>query len=127
MQANLPLRGIRFHLSGSIWDEAGDQESAGIRAFVLSLTRAVLREGGTLIHGSHPTLLNSLKAAALPYVASGGARDALTLVRSHRFAVTDEHLTEMEAQREYAAVHVIPGSLTENLVSMREWMAERCD
>ena len=127
MQAHLPLQGIRLHLSGSIWDGAPDQVASGIRSFVLSLTRAVLREGGTLIHGSHPTLLNSLKAAALPYVASGGARDALTLVRSHKFAVTDAQLTEMEAQREYAAVQVIPGSTTENLVSMREWMAERCD
>ena len=127
---NLPLRGIRVHLAGSIPDDAKPEQADGIRSFARALTSAVLREGGTLIHGSHPTLIDPLKAAARSFVQSGGRRDALTLVRSQEFAVTEDQLEEIAQQREYSVVEVIPyayHSKTEPLVSMREWMAERCD
>lgn len=130
MSPTLPLRGVRFHLAGSVSDEAGEEDARGIRDFVRRFTAAVLREGGTLIHGSHPSLEESLRLAAEPFVAADGPRDALTLVRSHQFAVTDEHLATIARQRKYAAVHVTPakpGDATESLVPMREWMAERSD
>jgi uncharacterized protein len=124
-----PLRGIRIHLSGSVPEEATSEETAGIHDFTQALTTAVLRDGGTLIHGSHPSLMESLKDAGQLFVQAGGARDSLTLVRSHKFA-TPQHMPEIVAQREFATVQIIPGlpgSVTESLVSMREWMAERCD
>lgn len=130
MLVRLPLLGVRVHLSGAIPDEASNDEANAMRAFVTKLAEAVFRAGATLIHGSHPTFIEPLAAAAKPFVASGGERDALTLVRAQNFAVTREHLAEMEVQREYAAVHVIPstyGNPNASLVPMRDWMAERCD
>ena len=130
MASHLPLRGVRVHLAGSVPESATPAEAAGIQSFVQKFTSAVLREGGTLMHGSHPTFQDPLKAAAEPFVRADGARDALTLVRSPRFATTEEQLREVAAQREYSAVHIIPcvpGNQTESLMPMREWMAERCD
>lgn len=130
MSLGLPLRAIRVHLTGSIPLTATSEEEAGILSFVEKLSAAVLSAGGTLIHGSHPSLLNPLRSAAQAFVAAGGPRDALILVRSHNFAQTHEHLEEIAAQRKYAAVQVIPGPQADeprNLLSMREWMAERCD
>lgn len=126
---NTPLRGIRVHLSGSVPDEATPEEAAGIGVFAQALTAAVLCQGGTLIHGSHPTLIDSLKAAALPYLKAGGSRDSLTLVRTHRYTAA-EHQPAIAAQREFSTVQVIPGlpgSESESLMPMREWMAERSD
>jgi patatin-like phospholipase/acyl hydrolase len=127
---HLPLLGIRVHLAGSIPADATPEQSDGIRSFVRTLTSALFREGGTLIHGSHPSLIQSLKAAALPFIQAGGSRDALTLVRSQKFAETEAQFEEIAQEREYSAVQIIPyayHSKSEPLVSMREWMAERCD
>ena len=126
----LPLNGIRVHLSGSIPDDATQEQSDGIASFVDKFARAVLREGGTLIHGSHPSFRQPLEAAALPFVSAGGRRDALTLVRAQEFATTIQELDDIELQRQYCAVQVVPmvmGEPNKSLVPMREWMAEHCD
>jgi uncharacterized protein len=127
---HLPLRGIRVHLAGSIPADATSEQADGIRSFVRTLTSALLSEGGTLIHGSHPTLIEPLKTAALAFIQAGGRRDSLALVRSQEFAVTEDQSDEIARQREYSVVEIIPYSYqskNEPLVSMREWMAERCD
>ena len=124
------LNGIRLHLSGSIPDDATDDQALGITSFVERFARAVLREGGTLVHGSHPTFEKPLQAAATSFVLAGGSKDALTLVRAQKYAVTSEQLAIIEAQREYCAVQIVPsilGSPNQSLIPMREWMAERCD
>lgn len=130
MESRLPLRAVRVHIAGSIPTSATMEESDGIKSFVQKFASAVFREGGTLIHGSHPTLVEPLKAAAQSFVAAGGPHDALILVRSHQHAQTSEQLEEVAAQREYSVVQVIPGPQVTgsgSLISMREWMAERCD
>lgn len=130
MSSHLPLRGVRIHLAGSVPESATEDEAANILSFVEKFTAAVLREGGILIHGSHPSFHDPLKAAAQSFVQADGARDALTLVRSHKFAITAEQLAEVDEQRKYSVVHIIPavpGNQAESLVPMREWMAERCD
>jgi patatin-like phospholipase/acyl hydrolase len=130
MPARLPLLGVRVHLSGAIPEEALSDEASAIRNFVTKLAQAVFRAGATLIHGSHPTFIEPLATAAKPFVSSGGERDALTLVRAQKFAATETQLAEMESQREYAAVQVIPSPYNdpnESLVPMRDWMAERSD
>jgi hypothetical protein len=40
-----------------------------------------------------------LRTAAIPFVATGGAKDALTLVRAQRHAISDEQLSEIQEQR----------------------------
>ncbi len=130
MTSHLPLLGIRVHLAGSVPESATAEQSAGIRSFVQKFASAILKEGGILVHGSHPTFQDPLKTAAEMFVAAEGPREALTLVCSHKFATTDNQLAEIQAQREYAVVHVIPAAPEaqgDSLVPMREWMAERCD
>lgn len=60
----------------------------------------------------------------------GGARDSLILVRAQQFAATEEQLKEIEAQRAYATVEIVPAHSTDtrqSLLPMRIWMAERSD
>ena len=130
MNARLPLLGVRVHLSGSIPDNASNEEAARITQFVKTFAQAIFREGATLVHGSHPTFEKPLAEAAKAFIAAGGPKDALILVRAQQFAMTDAQLAEIENQREYAAVQIVPsvaGRPDESLVPMREWMAERCD
>jgi patatin-like phospholipase/acyl hydrolase len=130
VKTQAPLHGIRVHLSGSFTDNATSQQKDGITAFVEMLARAILREGGTLIHGSHPDFRQPLQNAATEYVVAGGSRESLTLVRAQKFALTPEQNAEIDSQRQYATVQIIPsapGNPNESLVPMREWMAERCD
>lgn len=130
MKTCLPLLGIRVHLSGAIHDNASIEQAEAIRQFVQRLSQAVFREGGTIIHGSHPSLQEPLENSAKQFVKAGGRKDALTFVRAQKYAVTTEQLAEIEEQREYVAVQIIPsiyGRPDESLVSMRQWMAERCD
>ena len=124
----------QVHLSGAVPDQCPEAQRDAIMSFVQKFAAAIFREGGTLIHGSHPSFQKPLEEAARPFVGAGGARDALTLVRAQKYASTAEQLVEMEAQREYAAVHVIPEipdpdnpSQKLSLVPLREWMAERCN
>jgi len=124
------LKGIRIHLAGSVPESILREDTLGILSFVQQFTAVVLNEGGTLIHGSHPTFHRALRAAAEGFVADNGARDSLTLVRSHVFANTHNELAEIEEQRKYSAVNIIPSDPNnphQSLVPMREWMAERCD
>ncbi len=127
---NLPLLGVRVHVSGSVPDDVLPEQADGICSLVRKLAARVFSEGGTIIHGSHPTLITPLESAARPFVESGGEKDALTLVRAQKFALTPEHLAEIDRQREYAAVQIVPaatGNPSESLIPMREWMAERSD
>lgn len=126
----MSLRGIRVHLSGSIPEDATQDQTTTIALFVKRFAQAVLRDGGTLIHGSHPSFDGPLKAAADRFVSAGGAKDALILVRAQKFATTSEQFREIEAQRQYSTVQIVPavfGDINRSLVPMREWMAEHCD
>lgn len=130
MKPNQPLQGVRVHLSGSVPDDATPDQKEGIREFARQLTSLVLSSGGTLIHGSHPTLTDSLLDAARPFIEAGGSRDSLLLVRDNQYAKTAEQKEEIDAQRSVAMVQLIPsqtGNKSESLVPMREWMAERSD
>lgn len=130
MAERSPLSGVRVHLSGSVPEDATNEQATAIKTFVERLAQGIFREGGTVLHGTHPSLIEPLKAAAIPFVSAGGAKDALILVRARKYADTDQQLSEIEEQRKYAAVHVVPslpGNVNQALVPMREWMAERCD
>jgi len=130
MNPRLPLLGVRIHLSGSVPEKTSNEQADAIRSFVQKLAQEVFREGGTLIHGSHPSFRLPLETAAKQFVQAGGQKDSLTFVRAQKYAVTAEQLVKIELEREYAAVQIIPaicGKPDESLVPMREWMAERCD
>lgn len=42
------------------------------------------------------------------FIEAGGEIGSLTLVRAQKFAVTDEQSAEIEIQRQYATVQVVP-------------------
>ncbi len=130
MERRLPLLGVRVHLSGSIPDGLEEDTQKDINTFVQKLASKIFTEGGTIIHGSHPTLSAPLEKSARKFLEAGGAKDALTLVRAQKFAIKPEHLEEIEYQRQYAVVQIAPGSKEDeqkSLIPMREWMAERSD
>ena len=130
MHIQPPLRSIRVHLAGAIPDDASPAQASAIDAFVKHFAAAVFREGGSVIHGSHPSFLDPLQVAATAFVDGGGRRDALTLVRAQTYADTDAQLAEIEGCRAFASVDVIPGimrKVDESLIPMREWMADRSD
>ncbi|HHQ6578664.1 TPA: CBASS cGAMP-activated phospholipase [Serratia fonticola] len=126
-----PLSGCRVHISGSV-SNSDNEES--ICRFVFQLVTAVLREGGSIVHGSHPSLIPVIEGAAKQYIDAGGHRSDILLVRSLAFSKTPEQLAEIERLRQHATVHIVPlkseGSTTdvnEMLLSMREWIADTSD
>jgi uncharacterized protein len=130
MAIALPLKGIRVQLAGAVPEKASPEQAQVILAFVQALASAIFREGGCLVHGSNPTMISPLKRAAEEAVRASGRTGALTLVRAHQHATSDDDVAEIALQRAFAAVHIIPPSPTdraESLLSMREWMSERCD
>jgi len=126
-----PLAGIRVHLSGAVPKEG----SARISEFVNALAARIFSEGGCVIHGSHPTLVDPLINAAKQYIAAGGGSDVLTLVRTKRYSETSPQQAEIDAQRRSAQVHIVQALPTgepaekdsRQLTPMRDWMADRSD
>lgn len=118
---------MRIHLSGSAPDERQEE----ICLFVKALASRIFSEGGSVIHGSHPSLSKPLEDAARGFLHAGGEVGALTLVRAQKFAETDEQIAEIEIQRQFAAVQIVPaeadGVSNSDLTPMRDWMADRSD
>ena len=127
MIPRLPLAGVRVHLSGTATDERQEE----ICLFVKTLASRIFSEGGAVIHGSHPSLSQPLEDAARNFLQAGGEIGALTLVRAQKFSETDAQITEIETQRQFAAVQIVPaetdGVGNSDLTPMRDWMAERSD
>jgi predicted acylesterase/phospholipase RssA len=124
------LSGIRVHVSGALPDEASPGERATAENFVTALVVAVLREGGAVVHGSHPSLRESIRAAAEPFVNSRGAKDAITLVRAKKYAQTERQRSDISEDEKYSVVQFVPyppGHPNESLMPLREWMADRSD
>lgn len=131
MNIRKPLAGIRVQLSGAIPDGGNDK----IGAFVNALATRIFNEGGCILHGSHPSLMEPLLRAAKNYIAAGGQSDALTLVRAIGYSKTAQQLAEIDAQRRLAQVHVVQAhpsgeeldEASKHLTPMRDWMSERSD
>lgn len=120
------LAGVRIHLSGS-----NKESKPEIAAFVQKLAAKVFSEGGSIVHGSHPTFTAPLQKAAEDFIDAGGSKGALTLVRAKSFS-TDQYTAEIEAQRTFASVEIVPadnsdGTAADGLTPMRDWMADRSD
>lgn len=127
MTSRQPLSGIRIHISGSVPD--GQKEE--ICLFVKTLASRIFSEGGSVIHGSHPSLTEALEDASRNFLEAEGQLGSLTLVRAQKFASTNEQIAEIAHQRKYAAVQIVPAEADEesnsDLTPMRDWMAECSD
>ncbi|MDH1624833.1 CBASS cGAMP-activated phospholipase [Shewanella xiamenensis] len=126
MATTLRLSGVRVHLSGS-----NKELRADIADFVQKFAAKVFSEGGSIVHGSHPSFIEPLRKAAESFIQAGGSKEALTLVRAKSYS-TDEYTTEIEGQRAFASVEIVPadnsdGQVADGLTPMRDWMADRSD
>lgn len=120
------LAGVRIHLSGS-----NKELQADIADFVQKFAAKVFSEGGSIVHGSHPSFTEPLRKAAEDFIQAGGSKGALTLVRAKSFS-TDQYTAEIEEQRVFASVEIVPadnsdGPAADGLTPMRDWMADRSD
>jgi uncharacterized protein len=92
---NGKLAGARIWLSGSFPKEASPDEKDRVRKFVEVFSEAVFREGGTIVHGSHPDIRGSLLIAAEHFKSNstgGTAKAPLGLYVSKFFSKSpDQH------------------------------------
>jgi len=120
------LAGVRIHLSGS-----NKELQEGIADFVQKFAAKVFSEGGSIVHGSHPSFTEPLRKAAEDFIKAGGSKGVLTLVRARSYS-TDQYTAEIDEQRAFASVEIVPadnndGPAADGLTPMRDWMAERSD
>ena len=80
------LAGMRIWLSGAVPAGAKPEDAERIRDFVALLAREVFKRGGTIVHGSHPTIRDVLLAEAKRYRQAHHAAAPLRLVVSAHFA-----------------------------------------
>ena len=90
--------------------------------------------GGTIVHGSHPTVIDPLIAAAKAYQENAkGSRDCLLLAASKFFY--DQYKDDLNRRRTHSIVHEEPAAEkgepaereAESLKRLRYWMADRSD
>jgi len=128
-----PLRGARIWLSGSVPNEADPALREAILYFVGHFCDRVFRDGGSIIHGSHPSLRGLILDRARAFVKGGGTRDRLTLVYSGWFGTHgDGERPQPDDWRRDALVYETPAvggedAHGESLKVMRQWIAARCD
>ncbi len=130
------LVGVRVCLSASLADDMRPAPRTDTAEFIAQLARAVFREGGHVVHGSHPSIVPLLAAVAKETFPDGGATSRLTLVRAATFS-GEQYAGAIEADRAFARVELIPAATPaeedaaraeiRDLVPMRDWMADRCD
>lgn len=119
-----PLCGVRVFLSGALHGENDNN----ILEFLEIFSKKLFSEGGSIIHGSHPSFVPPLAKAAQDYIASGAEIGSLVLARAKKFSETKEQRQEIDEQRNYALVQIVQSYIeTEALIPMRDWMAERAD
>jgi len=128
-----PLTGVRVWLSGSIpeTDVSTEQERAGIAEFVKGFSARVFKEGGHIIHGSHPSFTPILLEQARFYQVEGNRKDCLTLAVSRYWSKDPQHVP-IEEWRTHCLVHEIPEATglearEGSLEILRDWMAASCD
>ena len=80
------LAGMRIWLSGAVPKEAAIGEGERIRDFVALLAREVFKRGGTIVHGSHPTIRDVLLAEAKRCFESTKRKAPLVLVVSRYYS-----------------------------------------
>ncbi|MET3973173.1 CBASS cGAMP-activated phospholipase [Bradyrhizobium sp. S3.9.1] len=128
-----PLKGARIWLSGSIPDSQGSPDPKSMRVFIEQLSGRIFRDGGSIIHGSHPTIWPMLLKQAEEYGAAGGSRECLTMAVSRQYSSEPvKNGIDMRQWQACSIVHEVPAETGEdkkvqNLRRLRNWIADRCD
>jgi len=82
MSPDTPLSGVRIWLSGSVPSDADTAERDRLEHFTKTFTSAAFREGASIVHGCHPTLMRPLLAAASEYREATRRKAPLVLMAS---------------------------------------------
>lgn len=123
-----PLNGARIWLSGAISPEFDGAAVASFNAFVARVSELIFKAGGSIIHGSHPSIVESLLNSAESHLAHKGSRDSLTLVASKFFH--DKYAAKLPDWRSKSIVHELPAADEDEAASldrMRRWIVDRSD
>jgi patatin-like phospholipase/acyl hydrolase len=125
------LHGARIWLSGALPPDASDVQSTSILTFVSQFAATVFRNGGHIVHGSHPSFTPVLLEQARKHIESGGRKDCLTLVVS-RYWSKNPGAVPLVEWRNQCAVYETPevngdSARDGSLSLLRQWISERCD
>jgi uncharacterized protein len=125
------LNGARVWLSAAIPEEISPSQADSMLRFIEGFAAQVFQAGGSIIHGSHPTVTLSLLKKAQEYANAGGRKDCLTLAVSRHWS-KDPSKVAVRDWREHCLVYETPEASgpsprDESLRILRQWMASRCD
>jgi uncharacterized protein len=128
----VPLEGARVWLSGSFPDAADVTVPVSVATFVAQISEKIFLAGGSIVHGSHPTIWPILLDQAAKFQKLGGSKSCLTLAVSQYFSNDPTSGIAIDEWRSRSIVHEIPAETGENgksksLKRLRYWIAERCD
>ena len=141
---NGKLAHARIWLSGSFPEDAQPDEKIRIRQFVEEFAKAVFRQGGTIVHGSHPDIVGPLLTAAEQFKSSSTnatAKAPLGLYVSGFFAKSEKKYgidlgrwrdlcgdgVVVTAEARIAAGKSDSDVLPESLEIMRQAMVAKCN
>lgn len=124
------LQGVRVWLSASVPEDISSEDKDNILGFVKKFASDVFRNGGHIIHGSHPSITPTLLSEAEKYHSITNRSDCLILVVSRLWS--KDQAAELQEQRKKCVVYETPeankGDIRdESLKILRHWMGERAD
>src|SRR5262249_57681664 len=129
-----PLWGARIWIAGARPDGLDAAAAARFDAFVACPSALIFERGGSIVHGSHPTVRCTLLQAATKFQErDDGPRDCLPLAASTFFY--EEYKAHLPRWQKNSIVHEEPadqkGDLQQrkaaSLDLLRRWMADRSD
>ena len=127
------LEGSRIWMSGAISDADAGLDVGKQSAIIAKISRLIFQAGGTVIHGSHPTIWPILLQEAREFQSAGGSHDCLELAVSRYFSANAErNRIQIDDWQKHSIVHQIPAEAgsdarSASLSRLRQWIAERCD
>jgi predicted acylesterase/phospholipase RssA len=129
-----PLKGARIWIAGSKPDGIDPAASQRFDDFLRRFGELVFRDGGSIVHGSHTTVIDPLIEAAKAHQENAkGSRDCLLLAASKFYYA--RYKQDLERWRTHSIVHEEPAvekgepaeREAESLKRLRHWMADRSD
>ena len=126
-----PLSGVRIWLSGSVPAEFGQNEADRLKRCAKALARTAFQEGGTILHGFHPSITPTLVEAAKEYRAATGTKASLSLLVSTWFREPDGGYAgfPLSELRQDSELQEIPkaGDRPGSLAILRDALAAQAD
>ncbi len=131
------IDGVRIWLSGSISDDASDKERQRIVEFLRALGKEVYARRGRLVHGSHPTIRDTLVVAAEAFKDTPNGSGLVLVVSRYYSKKPSESKVNLERWNAASAERVIETPeaqgdndheiKTKSLEILRNTLLEQCN